>query len=301
MYWMIPALLAPFLSAIVNFIDKYLATRQIKNCLAMQLYTSTVGFCYGTLVWAWLGFPFLGGLNVLWALGVGLLFSVAGVGYFIVLSRKDVSDMIFLLNLTPVFVLMLAFLFLGEAISYGQFFGFWLVLAAVLLVSMRKNANIPLFSFTTLLILGMDVLLALAAVMSKIALNSNSFAAVLIYDGWGLGFGGILIYIFSSKVRNAFWENFKTTPAKAFGIVGISETLTVLAAWTAFFAYSIGPVALVSAVDGIRSFYAIILGLLLTLFMPSLVREDIAGDTLFRKILAAVILTAGLYFVSSPG
>ncbi|MCX6758426.1 MAG: hypothetical protein NTX14_01850, partial [Candidatus Nealsonbacteria bacterium] len=85
MQWIIPALFAPFLNAIVNFIDKYLVTRQVKNCLAMQLYTSIVSFCFGTLVWIGLGFPAFVGLNVLWALGVGLVFSAAGVGYYFIL------------------------------------------------------------------------------------------------------------------------------------------------------------------------------------------------------------------------
>ncbi len=296
MHWIIPALIAPFLNAIVNFIDKYLVTRQVKNCLAMQLYTSIVSFCFGVLVWAGLGFPSFGGLSVFYELAAGVLFSVAGIGYYYVLSRKDVSDMIFLYALTPVFVFLFANFILREAISYSQFLGFLLILSAAISVSARKKANIPLLSFTAFLILGMDILFALAIVMVKLAFNASSFAVMLVYEGWGLGLGGILIYFFSARMRSAFWENFKTTSVKAFGIIGISETLTVLLNWIGYYALSIGPVALVSVVGGVRPFFAIILGYLLTLFIPSAISEDISKETLSRKILAAIILTIGLYF-----
>jgi len=296
-HWLIPALVAPFINAIVNFIDKYLVTRRINNPLAMQLYTSIVSFCVGILAWIAFGFPFLGGPNIFLGLGVGLLFSLAGIIYYYVISRKDVSDMTFLFGVTPVFTFFSAFLILGETFSLSQFFGFCLVLSAAIMVSLRKNAGIPLFSSTAALILAVDVLSALAAAATKFSINSNSFVNFIILEGWGLGFGGILIYIFSSRVRDAFWENFKTASKKVFGIIGLNETLTVFEKWVSFFALSIGPVALVSVVGGIRIFSAIAIGYLLTILAPSVIREDISKGLLARKIIAAAILIVGLYFI----
>lgn len=57
-------------------------------------------------------------------------------------------------------------------------------------------------------------------------------------------------------------------------------------------------VGLVAVITQVQSFYAILIGVLLTLLVPQIMKEDITVPTLLKKSIGAVIMFIGIYFLS---
>ncbi|MEO1645064.1 MAG: hypothetical protein AAFR67_07740, partial [Chloroflexota bacterium] len=62
-------------------------------------------------------------------------------------------------------------------------------------------------------------------------------------------------------------------------------------------ALTLGPVAIVSVIGSLNVFFAVILGWVLTLWRPSVFKEDIRRQTLTRKFIWAAVAFVGILLV----
>lgn len=301
MNWLIIALISPALDTLVNFTDKYIIEREVKDYRGMPIYGAIVGLVFGTIYWVATGFPILELRDALIIIGTGIL-SIFGLAlYFKALASEETSSIIIFLKGIPVMVLVLSFIFLKEVITFRQLLGFAFILFSVIGVSYKKTKkkNFRLFSLSSplVLILIVDSIWAISAILIKFAINANTFPKVLSYESWGVGIGGVILYLTFPTIRNAFHKSFRTVRKLALGVMFINEGVFVFSRGLVYYAYSLGPAALVSVIGGVQVFYGIILGLLLTLTLPKLFKEDVSIKSLKRKVLFAIILFLGIYLV----
>jgi len=299
MHWILPALMAPFMNSAVNFIDKYLVAVRVKNHRVMPLYSSAVNFLFGFLVWIAIGFSLPDSEIFIFATLSGFLLAIATVIYYDFLSQESTSSVVFAFELTPVLVLLAAVPLLGQTITAGQCFGFFLVLTAVLSISYSDGQKKRISAAFIKKALAMDFAMAGSIIAINIALKEISFLQVLCYQGLGMGLGGAVICLFSSAARRAFVDNKKNLHNGTTILIIANESLTVLYEWVFYFAYLVGPAALVSVVGGVRAFYTVVLGFFLAMLFPGVIDEDISKRELTKKIVAAIILLAGFYFIYS--
>lgn len=95
-----------------------------------------------------------------------------------------------------------------------------------------------------------------------------------------------------------FQKQMRVMSMHTFWIVVVNSLVNFSAEIFLFLAVSLGSVALVSAVNGIQPFIVLVYGLILTLFFPHIIKEDINKETIFIKIISAVILFIGIYYIS---
>lgn len=296
-HWIIPALVAPFINAIVNFVDKYLVSNRVRNYRALILYSTSVNFAIGAAAWAIAGFPIVGPAAAFYALASGFVLAVSTFLYFYMASKEEMSSVILMFQLVPVFVLVMAYFFLNEQLTAIQGAGFALILFAALMLSFNRPLRAILSWRLIVAAFFADLFLAGSAILINKAIDSSSFFTILGYQGFGMGIAAIFFYSFFPNIRAAFWENYAARDIKAYGLIIMNEGLTVTYEWIAFFAYSIGPAALVSVAGGAQAFFGIVIGIILTLLFPNIVKEDISKENLLPKIIAAFILIIGLYLV----
>jgi drug/metabolite transporter (DMT)-like permease len=297
MNWILIALLAPATYAIVTFIDKYLLSGVVKDYKAMPIYTAIVGFLAGTIFWLYNGFPLLTVRDSLIVLSTGILTGFSLITYFKALSEEETSNVTVLFQMFPIITLIFAYIFLHEILTTKQFLGFFLMLSAALLTSVKRDNSKFNFSKAFLLILIYDILWASSGILMKYAINANSFSRVITYESWGIGVGGIFIYILFADIRKAFNKSIKNVKIKTLAIIGLNETVFVIAKSLTFLAFSLGPAAIVSVLETSQTFFAILYGWILTLLIPTIFKEDISTKGLGKKILAAIILLAGVVLV----
>jgi hypothetical protein len=139
---------------------------------------------------------------------------------------------------------------------------------------------------------------ALAGVLIKFAINATSFTKILPYESWGIGIGGIILFLLFPGIRKAFLKSIKTLKKPTIGILLGNEAVFVSAKAITFLAYSLGPVALVSVLGGTQVFFGIIYGIFLTLLFPKIFKEDIDKNTLIKKGILGFGVLVGIILMS---
>ena len=297
MNWLFPALLAPAVLTLTIFTDKYIVGNAVKDYRGVVLMQAVMGLIVGTLFWIVTGFPILSPTDAFIVLSTGAINTWAAAVYFKVLKDEDASYVIFMLQLIPIFVIILSFIFLKETVSSKQFLGFIIILLSSLVMSVddwRKILHIPR-SFWLLVL--MDVMFASAAVLIKFAINATSFSQILSYESWGIGIGGIILYAFFPFIRKAFNEIITTVGKRILGIMFLNEGIYVFSKSLSYFAYSIGPVALVSVLGSTQVFFGVLFGWVLTLLLPHIFNEKIKREDLVKKVVLAGVLIFGIILI----
>lgn len=297
MTWLVYALLAPLVFTVVNFIDKLILEKHIRNPLMMSPFVSVMALINGTVLWVLTGFPVLSLHDTVIVMLTGMLTAVGALLYYRALSTEETSKVIVLIQMQPVMVLTLAFLLLGETITVVQLAGFVLILGAVLALSVRKGmGGIPLSTLVPLVLV--NFLWSLSVVLFKFVAEAGDFTRLLSYESWGLALGGLLIYLFVPPVRRAFHSGIPAVPRRTLGVIAVNETIFVVAKLMTLAAVALGPTALVSVLGGTQVFFGIIAGWILTILAPAIYKENISQRELIRKGIIALVLFAGIGLIN---
>ena len=299
MNWLFFALLAPAVYALVVFIDKYIVSKEVKDYLCMPLYASVVGFFFGTIAWFLAGRPLLPFYDAILTLGAGILTIISFVMYYHALLLEDASNINLFFQMGPMFIFILAFLFLREKLNARQIIGFVIIFYAVYHASLlhgRKGQPVHT-SKALIYIFIYDILWALSAILMKLALKVNTFSQIISYQNWGVALGGIGIYFLVPSMHQSFIKSLCIIKKRFIGIMMLNEFLFVLARSVTYLAYSLGLVAIVGVLEGTQVFYGLFYGWSLTKLLPKSFNENITRTTLRRKVFLAGILFAGIFLI----
>ena len=90
-------------------------------------------------------------------------------------------------------------------------------------------------------------------------------------------------------------------PGTKYGWFGANSFLDFFGQMSIKKALTLAPAAgLVTVVMQVQSFYAIVIGALLTLFVPHIIREDVSARTLAKKSVGALVMLAGILLLVNP-
>ncbi len=294
MSWLIYALLAPLIFTIVNFVDKLILEKHVRNPASMSPYIAIMAFLSGFVLFVVTGFPILPFRDVAIVMFTGVLTAVGALLYYRALSIEETSKVIVLIQIQPVMVLIMSFLLLHETISAFQFVGFILILGAAITLSARRGIGGIQFSKILWMLLLVNFLWSLSVVLFKFIVSEGQFERFLPYESWGFALGGLLIFIFVRSVRDAFRQSLRTIPRQALAIIAVNETIFLCAKLLTLAAVALGPTALVSVLGGTQVFFGIVAGWVLTVLAPSIYKEQIARSDLIRKGAVALVLFVGI-------
>lgn len=298
MNWIFFAILSPAIYALVNFVDKHLVTNKVRDFRAMPIYTSIVATFAGILFWILTGFPILGARDAGIVIFTGMIAIWSTFLYFRALSKEDTTTIIILFQTVPVLTLIFGYFILGETISLKQFIGFLIIIIAALGVTFKPHEKgQKILSEAFFLMLAYNVMWALSGVLIKFAINATSFASILSYESFGIALGGALVFFIFPGIRKHFFDTTRQITTGTYGILFFNEALFVIAKSLAFYAFVLGPVALVNVLSSTQVFFGIFYGLVLTLLFPKLFKENISLRGLAKKAFFAAIMVVGIYFL----
>ena len=109
----------------------------------------------------------------------------------------------------------------------------------------------------------------------------------------GIGFAGILFFIFSKKYQKQF---FAMTKGNSVFLVGIAELLNIGAVLVTNAAFVLAPVGLVLSVSSVQPVFVLIEGLLLALILPKFFKED-RPQIHFQYILGIILVVIGGFLI----
>jgi drug/metabolite transporter (DMT)-like permease len=301
MAWLPLALAVPAILTIVNFIDKYMVEREVPDQKAMVIFAGGVGFLAALAMWLFGAIDPIPQSDALLLVASGIMVIIGALFYFRAVSMEQTSTVIIVFQVMPVFVLILGWIIFRETITVQQFIGFWLILGACFAISLQPDAGRLRPSPAFWLMVLVALLVAIRSLAIAQLPTPPPLGSVVFYQGIGQGIGAVLIYALFPPYRRALNRSVMEMRKWALGILLVSESMFLASEALRNQALTLGPPALVNVVGGVQTFYAILVGWLLTTIAPTIFRESITRRDLVRKAFLSVILFIGLALVVLSG
>ncbi|HEY6258377.1 MAG TPA: EamA family transporter [Xanthobacteraceae bacterium] len=301
MSWLLFAFSGPVLWAASTHMDKYLVEKYFKHSDAavLLIFTALVGLI--TLPFIWFFLPNVVALDVrstaLMAAS-GVLYMGGMLFYLRALQSEEASTVAPFFQAAPFFGFVLGYAVLGETLSLAQMAGGVLIVGGTVLVSLRSGLRQTKFNWRLAApMLAAALSLALSSLIFKLFALRDEFwpTTFWMFVGEAL-FGAALLAI--APYRRQFLALLRSNPGAVLSVNAINELVNLGGGLGTRYALVLAPLSLVQAVGSTTTLFVFAFGVVLSIFFPSLGREDLSRGELLRKGAAAVLVAIGATLVS---
>lgn len=294
------AVLASFLWAITNHIDKFLingineAGKSIKTLMVFSTLVAGVVFLPIWLVIS--GFAVeISGFSLIMILLAAIMNVFAMCFYFQALNKNDASVVIVMFQMIPVFAYILALIFFQETLTVSQLVGSAIILSSAVLISWdldgKKSDKNKTKAFFLMMLSSLSY--AIYYVLFNAATRESSYNSCAFYFQIGLILIGMVL-IFQKKYRKPFLSAIKNNGKRYISLNVTNEVLNLVAAFLVNYAATIIPLALADILNGFQGAFVFILGALGTKFLPKYFSENLSKKAVMQKVACIALSIAGL-------
>jgi len=295
--WLLFAFLGPVSWAVSTHIDKYLVDRYFRDAdtAVLMLFTALVGILALPVIWYFEPGVFSASWRAIAVMTAsGVMYIGSMLFYLRAIQSEEASVVAPLFQMTTIFTFVLAWLMLGETLTLHAGAGAGLIIAGVLFLSL--DVNFRLTAIKPSVVLGMvacTFILALANVLFKFYAVHDDFWVTTFWT-----FAGEALFGFALLLRPSYRRQIKalvhTHAGALLGVCGANELINLGGGLGVRYAAMLAPVALVAAVASTTTLFVFAVGTLVSTFAPRYGREDLSRASVIRKVIAAVIVTAGV-------
>lgn len=303
--WIIVAIVAYFLLALVAVLDKYLLAGPLPN---PKLYAFAIGI-FGVVAFALAPFGFLevpSAPIVLLGLIAGVIQIFAILSLFIGLKRFEASRIIPAIGgFLPIFTILFTVL-LGQG-SFGgmETLAFVLLVGGSVLVSIERSQFLTLQSVGVALVTAF--LFSVFVVASKFVYEAQPFLSGLLWIMAGSFFAALFL-LFSGELRQEIKNMFKgrgeakkaLSPLVLFLFV-FNQVLSALGFVLQNWAIALAPfayIAFVNALEGVKYIFVLGLATFLSVVLPRIVKEKVNAKNIVQKLFAIAFIGIGLVLLA---
>jgi uncharacterized membrane protein len=297
MTWLLFAFTGPVLWAVSTHLDKYLVERYFKDSsvAALLVFTALIGLATLPVIWWFRPDVFAMPVrDVLLIALSGILYMGAMYFYLGALQGEEASVVAPFWQAAPLFGYVLAYVILGETLSPRQMLGGLMIVAGATLTSIRLGAKSgPFKARLVIRMLACALALALATLIFKAFALEDAFWPTTFWTFAGeAAFGTVLLAI--PSFRRAFFAVLKANTRALIAINASNELINLGGGLGSRYALILAPMSLVQAVNSTTTLFVFLIGVGLTLFMPSLGHEDLSARNLMQKAISAAFVVLGL-------
>jgi len=292
MLWILFSLLAAAFFAIVNTTDKFALGKWIKNPMILLMAFGATGLIMAGGVWVLFGISQLSDFLVLVSFLAGLFFSLSSFFYLQSLKREEVSKVMPLMSLSPLFVLILASVLLGEFFPPEKYLGVFLLVSGALMISTKSLLRISFGKGAVLMILSA---LAFGAgnTLTKYLLNFADYWTVFSYIRIGSFIAIIPVLHFGFRDLKAVARSSR----KVAGVVFFNRFLGLTGLLLVAVAASMGEISLVSALTATQTLFLFAIALCLSRCYPKILKEEFHKKALLAKLAATALMFIGVVLI----
>jgi len=298
MSWIIITLIAPFIWSLMNHLDKFIITRYSKEIGIGAISSLSAVFAGITLPFIYLINPNIlnvsfGDISVL--IITGILTAAGILFYLFALQRDDASHIVPFWFLIPVFSYFLGVFFLGEFLSLDKIIGAVIVIVGAMILSLEFDNKFRVKHITVLLMVASSLVLSVNNVLFKFITIEYSFWASVFWNHTGVLIFGLLLLVIIRKYRNDFKQILVSRDHKLAYLNVINETLQIVAGLVSYYSITLAPVSIVLLISySFQPLFVIIEGVIITAFMPGIIREHITKKHLIHKLSAISLMIIGV-------
>jgi drug/metabolite transporter (DMT)-like permease len=194
---------------------------------------------------------------------------------------------------------VLGYLILGETLTMGQMMGGLLIILGAIGISFdisdRKKIKFKQEVFWLMML--SSLLLSLNFLFFKYFAIQSDFWFTSFWEYVGFAIFAVLLMVFVKSYRNEFINVLKNNRLTVLSLNGVNEIINIIAKVAFNVASLLTPVTLVWIVNGLQPFFVFVYGVLLTVLLPKISRENITRKALLQKIVAIIVMFIGTYFV----
>lgn len=321
MLWIILAIVSYFFSALAQIIDKVLLRARLPSPATYAFYTGISSALVVVIL------PFGGAMLpfsiLILALVSGLMFMPAVFLLYVSLKRCDVSRIVPIVGgAIPIFLLLISFVWFGKRANTEQLFAIILFIFGGLILAIESEHNNKTDSFVShilgvkgkrLKICNYDTGKGIAAAVGAAFFFAITyFLSMLTYESpanfipeffWirmGSAISAICM-LFIPVFRKSIFSH--TAKISRFSVWVMSVNKIIGA--TGFFLLNVsfslaitqGNVIIINAMKGIEHLFIFIFSLLLTLFIPSILKEDFDYHTIILKLTGIALIGLGFVYI----
>jgi uncharacterized membrane protein len=283
--------------AVTGILDKFILGKYVRSPLAylVTLIIFQQIFAIGIFLFAGPGFIYP---YSFYAMAAGGLQVALWTSYLRALQIEETSRVAALVYVFPVFVFLGSFLFLGEILTARDYAGGALLVLSALLISYRPG----LPGGRLILSPALKYMVFFWIFTAAYAIASKYLLAFL--DEWHLimwsSLGNLLVVLPLLALKEIRGEAFSYYRGGAFLFSALlaDELFDFLGRGSFIFAYAVGSVSLVSSVAALQPFLTLLYVILLGIFVPGILKEELDSKTLALKISALFLISVGVYLVS---
>ncbi|MBI2634433.1 EamA family transporter [Candidatus Peregrinibacteria bacterium] len=296
MTWIWLAIAAHFCWAVVNVGDKYVVSSRVRSPYVYMIWLSFLGLLAVFII------PFIQfeipdqPLMFLIALG-GALYFFGGLPYIKAMQIEDVTRINVWWSFIPLFTLAIGWFTIDEKLNLQQLFAFFLLVGGAVFASMRWKQNGLKFSKAIWLMMTATLAYSIYGVIVRYSSQIISFASVFVWVHVFLG----LFAVASLSIpflKKDFLEESRRAGKGLWGIVlGISmfdHVGILFSTW----ALSLGPVAIVFAMEGFQALFVFLMAMGISAFTPISLEKDLDKYNIMFKILALTLMIGGIWMLN---
>ncbi|HVA37095.1 MAG TPA: EamA family transporter [Candidatus Dormibacteraeota bacterium] len=303
MRWLPITLAGPILWAISTHLDKYLVERYFKgrSVAVLLVFTALIGLLLLPFIFAYVpGVCALPVRSVSLIALTGVLYMAAMYFYLQALQSNEASVVAPFFQTAPIFAYALAYAVLGERLSRGEVIAGGLIVAGTALLSIEPGHAGPKVNVRLVaLMLACAFSLALSSVIFKLFALRDEFWPTTFWTYVGEAVFGVGVLAVPAQ-RRLFMLLLRSSTGAVLAINGVNEAVNLAGSLLFRYALLLAPLGLVQAVGSTASIFVFLFGIALSVFFPSVARENLSRGDLLRKALAVTLVALGVVRVALP-
>lgn len=304
MTWLLIAISAYLILAIVFLVDKHLLITSIPNPKVYTFYVGTLGISVLILI-PFTGFFIPSNSQIVISLLAGSFFIYGIYWLYRTLKNFEPSRVIPAVGgLTPLITFGLIYFYTSgqEVLSFNELLAFGLLIIGSVLITYERKKIITLKSFLSSFITAF--FLSLSFVLTKYIYLAQPFWNGFIWRSIGGFLLAILFFVIFPDIRKEIFKKKKlqNEKPKRSGIKTAIIFLTNQAAGASAailqnYSIALAPlvyVPVIQALNGTQYFFLLILATLISLKFPQILKEEVSKQIIIQKIIAVLFIIIGL-------
>lgn len=300
MSWILLSCIPPFLWAFNNIFDEYLAKSAFAKAGALFIFLSAVfeliaAFGLFAVVPHVLNADFF---SILVMMGLGFMLTSSFVPYIHSLQEDNAGNAVPIYQTIPVFVFVLAFVFLEESATLLQIFAAALIIVSSIMVGFDLKTK-SINKKAVLLMLLSSLLIAVFSVLAKFFITEQSWQTFAFWSWIGSGLGSVLLIVSFAPWRRVAFKTMKAGGSfiLAVFVMQVGFQAGAIAVW--YKAISIGPsIALIQTIGGLQPAFILILSIIAGFFSLSIFPKVKYDRYLSFKFFMVGLIIYGVYLLS---
>ncbi len=295
--WITLAVISAAVMGVISIFDAHMIQRRMPSWQSFLLGISLYTFIYTIVLFIVIPIPSgVGALGWFAAVAAGVLRGIAFAVMLSMMQREEVTRVVPVVGIYPVFVALLAIPLLGEHLSAWQWGAGAIAVSGTVLLSVRRDAGSggPFLTRTFWILLGAALVLAISDVGSKYALEVLPTWNVYTISTFSLALVFSVI-----TLRPWVLRELRVMPRRGLNhfLVFLNVAIAMVGIWITFEAMNLGPVSLVATLLGSRHVFVFVYGLIISRVFREFI--DWKGDrrSLLLRFLATMMISGGVALI----